>query len=54
MTPNVPISETGTAMLGIAVMRGLRRKTKTTTNTSRTEMTSVRSTSFTEARIVTV
>ncbi len=54
MTPNVPISETGTATPGISVARTLRRKRKTTRITSETEMASVISTSRTDARIVVV
>src|SRR5580704_19519917 len=54
MTPNVPISETGTATLGINVARRLRKKKNTTRITSATDSTSVRSTSFTDARIVIV
>ena len=50
----VPISETGTATPGISVARTFRRKTKTTKITSTTEIMSVRSTSFTEARMVDV
>ena len=52
MTANVPISETGTATAGISVARTLRRNAKTTRVTSTTEMTSVRSTSCSEARMV--
>ena len=54
MAPNVPMSETGTAMLGIKVDRTLRRKTKTTRMTSAIETISVIWTSRTEARIVRV
>ena len=38
MTPNVAMSETGTATLGMSAARTFRRKTKTTKMTSRTEM----------------
>ena len=48
----MPISETGTATLGISVARTLRRKANTTRITSVTEISSVRSTSCREARIV--
>ncbi len=54
MTPKVPISDTGTATLGMRVERTLRRKTKTTRMTSTIEITSVISTSCTEARMVRV
>ena len=54
MKPNVPISESGTATLGITVARRLRRKTKITATTSATASISSISTSCTEARIVTV
>ena len=54
MTPNVPMSETGTATLGMKVERTLRRKTKTTRMTSAIEITIVIWTSRTEARIVRV
>ena len=54
MAPNVAISDTGTAMLGINVDLGFLKKRNTTTMTSITEMISVRSTSWTEARMVTV
>ena len=54
ITPNVPISEIGTATLGIRVDRTSRRKTNTTRTTSSTEMISVLSVSRTEARMVTV
>ena len=50
----VPTSETGTAMPGMIVARQSRRKTKTTTMTSRIEMSSVRSTSWSDARMVVV
>ena len=35
MTPKVPISESGTATLGMRVARTLRRKTKTTSDHQR-------------------
>src|ERR1700693_1447415 len=54
MAPNVPMSETGTATLGMKVERTLRRKTKTTRMTSAIEITRVIWTSRTEARIVRV
>src|SRR3954469_11137786 len=54
MTPKVPISDTGTATLGMNVERQSRRKAKTTRMTSRIEMTSVISTSRTEERMVVV
>ena len=43
MTPKVPISETGTATLGISVARALRRNTNTTRITSTTAIASARS-----------
>ena len=48
----VPISETGTATAGISVARPERRNRKTTRITSATEITSVCSTSSSEARMV--
>ena len=54
MTPNVPTSETGTATLGISVARPSRRNAKTTSITSTTEITSARSTSRSDARMVAV
>ncbi len=54
MTAKVPIRETGTATLGIKVARTSRKNTKTTNTTRTIEITSVRSTSRTEARMVTV
>ena len=54
MTPNVPISDTGTATLGMKLDRRFRRKIKTTRMTRNTEISSVVSTSCTEARMVTV
>ena len=52
MKAKVPSSETGTAMEGTSVASGSRRKTKTTITTRMIEMTSVISTSCSEARIV--
>src|SRR6516162_9556881 len=49
ITPNVPTSESGTAMLGMIVARTVRRKTNTTRMTSTTEISSVRSMSLTDA-----
>src|ERR1700722_12721438 len=54
ITPNVPTSDKGTAMPGIAVAQTLRRKKKTTKTTKITEMTRLTSTSCTEARMVVV
>ena len=54
MTPNVPISDTGTATLGMRVACPLRRNRNTTRITNPTEISSVRSTSRTEARMVVV
>jgi len=54
ITPKVPMSETGTATPGMSMVRTSRRKTKTTMITRTTAMTSVRSTSSIEARIVVV
>ena len=54
MKANVPISETGTATLGISVARTLRRNTNTTRITSRTAKVSERSVSRSDARIVVV
>src|ERR1700722_14365705 len=54
MTPKVPMSEIGTTISGITVARQFRRKTNTTRITSNTEMSSVSSTSWTDARIVVV
>ena len=51
---NVPVSETGTAMPGMSVARQSRRKTNTTMITRMMEMISVRSTSWSEARMVVV
>ena len=52
MTPNVPISETGTATVGISAARQLRRNTSTTIITRPVAMTSVFSASNTEARML--
>ena len=52
MAPKVPTSDTGTATVGISVARPLRRNRNTTRITSTTAMTSVRSTSRSDARIV--
>ncbi|SAD05598.1 Uncharacterised protein [Enterobacter cloacae] len=52
MAAKVPISETGTATAGISVARPERRNRKTTRITSATEITSVCSTSSSEARMV--
>ncbi len=52
MAAKVATSASGTATLGMAVARALRRKTNTTTTTSTTLRTSVSSTSRTEARMV--
>ena len=54
MTPNVPMSDTGTATIGISVARPLRRKTNTTRITSTTAIASARPVSRSEARMVTV
>ena len=54
MTPNVPISETGTAMLGINVFAGCAGRETPPGSPASTEMISVLSTSWTEARMVTV
>ena len=54
MTPNVPISETGTATLGMKLERTLRRNRKTTRMTNNTETINVISTSWTDARMVAV
>src|SRR5229473_1189759 len=52
IAPKVPISDTGTATLGIRVARALRRNTNTTRITSPIAITSVLSTSCNELRIV--
>jgi hypothetical protein len=54
ITPKVPSRETGTAMLGMKVVRALLRKANTTRMTSTMEISSVISTSLTEARMVMV
>src|SRR5271167_356122 len=54
MTPNVAISDTGTATLGMSVARQSRRNRKTTKTTRHTARISVRSTSRNDARIVVV
>src|SRR4051812_37735585 len=54
ITAKVPINDIGTATLGMSVARTVRRKTKTTRITSTTEMISVISISWTEARTVVV
>ncbi len=54
MTPNVTVSETGTATLGMSAARPLRRKRNTTSTTSATENASVRPASRSEARMVVV
>ena len=52
MTPNEPMIETGTAMLGMIVARASRRKKYTTMMTSNMAITSVISVSSNEARMV--
>ena len=54
ITVHVPISDTGTATAGTSVAGILRRKRNTTRITSMTEMMSVISISWTDARIVSV
>ncbi len=54
MPPKVPTSDMGTAMLGMMVARTVRRNTNTTMMTRKTEISSVVSMSFTDARTVTV
>ena len=54
MTPKVPMSESGTATLGMMVARSLRRKTKMTVTTSATARSNSTCTSCTDARMVTV
>ena len=54
MTPNVPTSDSGTAMLGIIVAAKLRRNRKMTMTTSATVSINSNCTSETEARIVVV
>jgi hypothetical protein len=48
----VPISDTGTTTPGISVARRLRRNRNTTITTSATEIIRLRSTSFSEPRMV--
>ncbi len=52
IVPKVPMIEIGTAMAGISVARQSRRNRNTTAVTSSTAITSVRSVSFSEARMV--
>ena len=52
ITPNEPMIEVGTATLGIAAARTLRRKANTTRITSTTAMISVFSVSCSDCRIV--
>ncbi len=54
ITPNVPISDSGTATDGITVAHSRRRNTKITPITRNTVRIRVNSTSRTEARMVTV
>ena len=54
MTPNVPISDRGTATLGIIVAGTLRKNTKITITTSATASSNSNCTSLTDARMVTV
>ena len=54
ITPNVPISDSGTTTLGMIVAGMLRRNTKVTSTTSATANISSCCTSLTEARIVSV
>ena len=54
ITPNVPTSDKGTATAGISVADTLRKNTKITATTSAIANNSSISTSFTEARMVTV
>src|SRR5712691_2192933 len=54
ITPKVPTSDKGTAMLGIMVADRVRRKRKITITTSATVSISANWTSLTEARIVVV
>ena len=51
MTTKVPISDTGTATLGIRVARALRKNRNTTRITSATEIIRVNSASCSEARM---
>ena len=52
MTQKVPISDTGTATLGISAARQRRRNSSTTSTTRPTAMTSVSSASCNEARML--
>src|SRR5215831_14838052 len=54
ITPNVPTSESGTAILGMMVARTVRKNTNTTMTTSAIEISSVVSISFTDALTETV
>src|ERR1041385_7210193 len=54
ITPNVPTSDSGTAILGMIVARTVRKNTNTTMITSAMEISSVRSISLTEALTETV
>ena len=54
ITPNVPISESGTATAGMSVVESLRRNRKITATTSATVRASSNWTSETDARIVIV
>src|ERR1700689_4412308 len=54
ITPQVPTSESGTAILGMIVARTVRRNTNTTRMTSTTEINNVLSMSFTDARTLVV
>src|SRR5436190_367082 len=54
MTPKVPTSDSGTAMLGMRVAEALRRKRKMTSTTSTTASSSSNCTSAIEARMLTV
>ena len=53
ITANVPITEIGSARLGITVAETLRKKTKMTATTRTSVRTSVNFTSCTDSRIVT-
>src|SRR5712672_2579800 len=53
ITPNVPIRERGTAMLGIIVAQTFRKNRNITSTTSATVRTNVNSISLSEARMVT-
>src|SRR2546425_8234606 len=54
ITPKVPTSDNGTAILGMAVADRVRRKRKITMTTSATVSISSNCTSLTEARMVVV